>query len=230
MTSVDLTPFGFTPTESAAYGALLASGPSSGYAVARHLAIARANAYQALNGLVTKQAAECTGEDPQIFRAVQPAALLARISRDTAAQLSELERQVDGLEAGGAPDTVWFTGSSEFSTLLQRVAVREPESVIAVMTADLLAQTLPIWRAREANGRPTTVRSVGTPPTDFPLPVQPAADLPGVQDVAGPPVSIVVTERAALVCHDLGDTVSGCWTSQPLLVAVAHAAAAALLR
>ena len=74
MEPVDLTPFGFTPTESAAYGALLAAGPSSGYAVARHLAVARANAYQALNGLVTKQAADCTGEDPQIFRAVQPAA------------------------------------------------------------------------------------------------------------------------------------------------------------
>ncbi len=31
---VDLTPFGFTGTESAVYGALLRSGPATGYAVA----------------------------------------------------------------------------------------------------------------------------------------------------------------------------------------------------
>ena len=227
MTAIDLTPFGFTPTESAAYGALLASGPSSGYAVARHLAIARANAYQALNGLVTKQAAECVGEDPQIFRAVQPAAILARISRDTTAKLSELERQVDTVDSGGAPDTIWFTGDSEFSTLLQRLAVREPEAVTAVMTADLLSQTLPVWRARAANRRPTTVRSLGVPPADFPLPVQPASGSATIGDSASAPVSMVVTEQAALICHEIGGTVAGCWTSQPLLAAVARMAVAA---
>ncbi len=60
MTDIDLTPFGFTPTENLAYGALLDLGPSSGYAVAKELSIARANAYQALNGLVAKGAAVIT--------------------------------------------------------------------------------------------------------------------------------------------------------------------------
>lgn len=228
MEPVDLTPFGFTPTESAAYGALLAAGPSSGYAVARHLAVARANAYQALNGLVTKQAADCTGEDPQIFRAVQPAALLARISRDTATKLSQLERQVDALDAGGAPDTVWFTGAAEFSTLLMRLVVREPEPVVAVLNTDLLSQTMPVWRTRAANERPTTVWSIGEPPVDFPLPVQQATD-PAV-DGAGSSVSVVVTATAAMLCHEVAGDVAGCWTSHPLLLAAAHATASAIGR
>src|ERR687891_554380 len=50
--AVDLTPFGFTPTESLVYTALLRLGPSTGYAVARRARVARANAYAALEGLV----------------------------------------------------------------------------------------------------------------------------------------------------------------------------------
>src|SRR2546421_246980 len=49
--SVDLTPFGFTPTESQVYGALLRLGPSTGYAVAHATRVARANTYGALEGL-----------------------------------------------------------------------------------------------------------------------------------------------------------------------------------
>ncbi len=69
MTDIDLTPFGFTPTENLAYGALLELGPSSGYALAKDLSIARANAYQALNGLVAKGAAIQTDDQPQRYRA-----------------------------------------------------------------------------------------------------------------------------------------------------------------
>ena len=55
--SVDLTPFGFTPTESAVYAVLLTQGPGTGYAIARSAGLARANAYAALEGLVAKGAA-----------------------------------------------------------------------------------------------------------------------------------------------------------------------------
>ena len=72
MMPIDLTPFGFTPTENRAYGALLELGPSSGYALAKALSIARANAYQALNGLVAKGGAIRTHEAPQRYRAERP--------------------------------------------------------------------------------------------------------------------------------------------------------------
>src|SRR5436853_69475 len=44
---IDLTPFGFTATESEAYAALLRLGPSTGYAVAHPTRVARANTYAA---------------------------------------------------------------------------------------------------------------------------------------------------------------------------------------
>ena len=93
MPAIDLTPFGFTPTETLAYDALLDLGPASGYAVAKQLGIARANAYQALNGLVTKGAATLIDDNPQRFRAVRPDALLARISSEEAGKLARLERE-----------------------------------------------------------------------------------------------------------------------------------------
>src|SRR4029077_694037 len=54
---VDLTPFGFTPTESLIYEVLLTGGPGTGYTIARAAGLARANAYSALEGLVAKGAA-----------------------------------------------------------------------------------------------------------------------------------------------------------------------------
>jgi hypothetical protein len=57
MATVDLTPFGFTPTESLAYATLLRLGPTTGYAVAHGARLARANAYAALAGLVVRGAA-----------------------------------------------------------------------------------------------------------------------------------------------------------------------------
>ena len=45
MAKLDLTPFGFTPTESAVYEVLLSAGPGTGYAIARSAGLARANAY-----------------------------------------------------------------------------------------------------------------------------------------------------------------------------------------
>src|SRR5437016_398471 len=65
--SIDLTPFGFTTTESQVYGALLRLGPSTGYAVAHAVRIARANTYGALEGLAGRSAAlrlRVAGETP----------------------------------------------------------------------------------------------------------------------------------------------------------------------
>ena len=40
---IDLTPFGFTPTESRIYQVLLEGGPGTGYAIAQAAGLARAN-------------------------------------------------------------------------------------------------------------------------------------------------------------------------------------------
>src|SRR5947199_9082618 len=80
--TVDLTPFGFTPTESQVYGALLRLGPSTGYALAHATRVARANTYGALEGLASRAAAIRLPGRPARYRAVDPRALVAQLAAE----------------------------------------------------------------------------------------------------------------------------------------------------
>src|ERR671924_212065 len=95
MPRIDLTRFGFTPTESLVYEVLLTGGPRTGYAIAPSAGLARANAYSALEGLVTKGAARVDGGRPKRYRPEAPAALIARISTDHGQALEQLSRELD---------------------------------------------------------------------------------------------------------------------------------------
>ena len=72
MSRLDLTPFGFTPTESLVYEVLLTGGPGTGYSIARSAGLARANAYSALEGLVSKGAAPAPAGRPPRRRGPPP--------------------------------------------------------------------------------------------------------------------------------------------------------------
>ena len=76
MPRIDLTHFGFTPTESLVYEVLLTGGPGTGYAIARTAGLARANAYSALEGLVSKGAARVETGRPKRYLPEAPAALM----------------------------------------------------------------------------------------------------------------------------------------------------------
>jgi len=68
---IDLTPFGFTVStpESQAYSRAAPARPSTGYSVAHATRIARAKAYGALEGLVSRTAAlRLAGVPPAIAR------------------------------------------------------------------------------------------------------------------------------------------------------------------
>ena len=97
-----LEEFGFTPTEAKAYLALLSIGPSTGYAVARELGIARANAYQALESLARRGAAQKSATQPVLFSAAGPAALSATLDRAFRRSLAELENELSSVPIAGA--------------------------------------------------------------------------------------------------------------------------------
>ncbi len=96
-THVPLQSFGFTPTESKVYAALLSLGPATGYAVARVLAVARANVYQALEGLVRRGAATKSSTRPVRFAAVGPTVLVRALARDFQGELRALEDELSRL-------------------------------------------------------------------------------------------------------------------------------------
>src|SRR5688572_32089620 len=101
MARLDLTHFGFTPTESLIYEVLLTGGPGTGYAIARTAGLARANAYSALEGLVSKGAARMEGGRPRRYRPEPPAALVARISTDHGQAMERLSRELESISVPG---------------------------------------------------------------------------------------------------------------------------------
>jgi predicted transcriptional regulator len=227
VSKLDLTPFGFTPTESAAYRQLIEDGPSSGYAVAKRLAIARANAYQALDGLVAKNAADVVTGEPRTYRAIQPQALLAMISRDLAAGLDTLEGQLVSLAEPGAPGTVAFSGDAEFNAVLMRSAIRPPAMVEFLAPSSVFASTVPVWRTRYANGRPTGLWCIGQVPEDFPVPAAITIDPASVRRLGGEPL-VLITPNAALLGRLSGAGPEGHWTSDPVLMLGARGIMAAV--
>ena len=90
------------PPKSLVYEVLLTGGPGTGYAIARAAGLARANAYSALEGLVSKGAARVDGGRPRRYRPEAPAGLIARISNDHGQALERLSRELDA--ALGARD------------------------------------------------------------------------------------------------------------------------------
>ena len=220
----DLTPFGFTPTESLAYVRLLRDGPASGYAVAKRLSIARANAYHALNGLVAKGAAELTGSEPRTYRAVQAQALLAQIARDAATRLDELEVRLGGLQGAGAPAIVSFAGDAEFQALLLRTAVRPTTLVEFLAPAVVLGASLPVWRTRHANGRPTRIWCVGPIPSEFPGDQVTTVDEADARRRLSEQTIVLRAPGVAMLGHLGSAGPEGYWTSDAVLLQAARAA------
>ena len=102
--------FGFAPTEGKVYQSLLSLGPTTGYAVAMELGIARANVYQALESLTRRGAARKSATVPIQYAATGPAALLAELERSFRHDLSDLENDLRSLPIGG-------TGQAELELL-----------------------------------------------------------------------------------------------------------------
>lgn len=221
MTSrIDLTPFGFTPTESIVYAALLGMGMASGYAVGKELNLARANVYQALNGLVTKGAAERTAESPQRFEAVTPATLLAQLSRSHADQLDRLESQLRGERGDGGTGLVAIDSRRSLFELALRTAARSPGTVLVLGDAETLGAMGPIWRKRATDNADTRLWVVCSGVPELPIPNSGALEPARIEDAFGvASVTILVTSDAAIVAKHQQRECEGHWTSHPLLVA-----------
>lgn len=212
----DLSVFGFTPTESHAYRTLLTLGPSSGYAVARELSIARANAYQALDGLVSKGAAVLVSDStPKRYRAVQPMTVFSQIAAAEALKLDQLERDLLEQPSAGAALLVPVTGERAVQEAASRAVVRAAGEVLCLAPAELLQAVAPALRARVAAGRPVRVWSSDVPPDGMPVSVE-AIDAQLLADRFEGPVLLLLAD-GALAAVDRQPW-EGIWSEDPLLV------------
>lgn len=217
--SLDLTPFGFTPTESLVYGTLLRLGPSTGYAVARGARLARANAYGALEGLVTRGAATRTALTvrPARYRPIDPHALMAHLAALQGEALDRLARELRGLARPGDPVTREVSGSRAVANLVLQLVARAERRIEGIVAAELWRPTLPAWR-RAGERAQMDVRVRGELPADAPAWLSSAAS-------DAPAATILVLDESQLVATSgEGEALAGLWTSHPLIVMLARRA------
>ena len=216
--ALDLTPFGFTPTESLVYATLLRLGPSTGYAVARGARLARANAYGALEGLVARGAATRTPPPnrPARYRPTDPQSLLAHLATLQGEALDRLGRQLHDISRPGEPVVREVAGSRAVANLVMQLVARAERGVEGVMTPELWRPTLPAWR-RAAERAQLKVRMRGGMPEDAPSWLEPASDTLDA-------TLLVIDEAHLVITSGDGDAVTGLWTSHPLILVLARRA------
>lgn len=210
-TSIDLTPFGFTPTESLVYAALLKLGPTTGYAVGRATRLARANAYGALEGLVARGAAAKAAGRPVRFRPLDPQALLAHLAAGQGEALDRLSRSLREAAQPAEPATREIAGARAVANLILQLVARAERRVEGVLAADLWRPTLPGWR-RAAARATIDLGIAGAVEATEGLTVRTVApDAPTV---------LVVDDAQVVLAAGAGEAVAALWSSHPLVVAV----------
>ena len=215
---IDLTPFGFTHTESMAYGTLLELGPATGYRVAREMNVARANAYHALEGLVAKGAAGTVGEDPRRYRAVRPDSVFALILERTSGNLDQLESELLAEEPVGEDRVIRLESRRALLDLLTRRLVRESEAARIAGPGDLLASLNQAFRARAAKGFDLEVAVTDGSDPDLPVPHRAASEEWTDTTDAGKPTLVFTSPGFGIAARNAGDEISALASTDPIFV------------
>ena len=220
MSRIDLTHFGFTPTESLVYEVLLTSGPGTGYAIARSAGLARANAYSALEGLVAKGAARVEGGRPRQYRPEAPAGLIARIAHNHGLALDRLSTDLETIAVPSTPTVVEIESGRAVLQLITHDVARASRSVGLLAPPDAFPLLAPALRRPVSAGLPVSLWSTG--PVD--LGFASVELVSGNHGWPGMPIIAVVDDRSAILGFRQGNEVRGHWSTAPAFVAAARLA------
>ncbi len=218
LSAVDLTPFGFTPTESLVYVALLRLGPATGYAVARAARLARANAYAALDGLCSRGAATRASGRPVHYRPADPPALIAQLAALHGEALDRLSRALKDAVLPAEPATRSLEGSRAVGNLVLQLVARAERRVEGVLAAELWRPTLPAWR--RATGRASVeLRLAGAEDQ-----LEDVAGLTVGRAAADSPTILLIDDVQTVAASGTGGDCAGIWSSHPAVTALVRAA------
>lgn len=218
MARIDLTRFGFTPTESLVYEVLLTSGPGTGYAIARAAGLARANAYSALEGLVAKGAARMESGRPRRYRPEAPAGLIARISNNHGLALERLSSELDQIAVPSTPTVVEIESSRAVLQLITHDVARANRSVSLLAPPDAFPLLAPALRRPFSGGVPLSLWSTTAVDIGFGT----VGTIHDDRGWPGMPVITVVDDSSAILAARKGQEVRGHWSTAPSLVAAAR--------
>jgi sugar-specific transcriptional regulator TrmB len=220
MPRLNLTSFGFTPTESLVYEVLLTGGPGTGYAIARAAGLARANAYSALEGLVAKGAARVEGGRPKRYRPEAPAGLIARISNNHGLAIERLSSELEEISVPDTPTVVEIESGRAVLQLITRDVARASQFVMLLAPPDAFPLLAPALRRPVSAGVPVSLWSTGVVDLDF----TPVEVVTQEHRWPGMPIIAVVDERSAVVGARTGNDVHGHWSTAPAFIAAARLA------
>jgi sugar-specific transcriptional regulator TrmB len=220
MSRIDLTPFGFTPTESLVYEVLLTGGPGTGYAIARAAGLARANVYSALEGLVAKGAARVEGGRPKQYRPEDTTALLARISNDQGQALDRLSAALEALAVPTTPTVVEIDSPRAALQLISHDVARATTSVLLLAPPEAYPLLAPALRRPAATGVTMALMSTAPVGLDFAVVDSVGTD----HGWPGSPLLCVTDARSAVLAFRDGNAVRGHWSTAPAFVAAARLA------
>lgn len=211
---LDLTPFGFTSTETRMYSALVTFGPGTGYALAQAAGLARANAYSALEGLVTKGAARVEGARPKRYRPETGAALMARLGDRQAAALDRLEVALGSIGAPEGPALVELETARACWQALGRDIARATDRVWLCAPQDAYAALAPVLRRAAGAISDTVLLATAPVRVDYAdVSEVPAGNWPGS------PILAVVDTRVAVLGRRDGELFEAQWSASPAFVA-----------
>ena len=220
MPRINLTHFGFTPTESLVYEVLLTGGPGTGYAIARSAGLARANAYSALEGLVSKGAARVDSGRPKRYRPETPAALIARISTDHGLALDRLSSDLEAVTVPATPTLVEIESGRAILQLITHDVARATVSVALLVPADAYPLLAPALRRPYSAGLPLVL--CATAPVDLGF-----AEVEVIRSELGwpgMPIISIVDDRSAIMAARTSNDVRGHWSTAAPFVAGARLA------
>ena len=201
------------------YTTLLRIGPTTGYAVALASRLARANAYAALEGLVTRGAATRASPPtrPVRYRPTDPQALLAHLATLQGEALDRLSRALRDSSHPGEPATKEVAGARAVANLILQLVARAGR-VDGVLAAELWRPTLPAWRhASREGGAKVDLRIAGDVPAG-------AESIAQGSVPADAPTVLLFDDAQVVVTAGAGDAVAGVWSSHALIVMLARRA------
>lgn len=213
--TLDLTGFGFTPTESLVYEVLVRRGPGTGYAVARSAGLARANAYSALEGLVQKGAARVDEGRPKRYRPEPPPTLIARIVDRQAKDLDALRVVLDTVTVPPSPTLVELGSPRGLVQLLSHEIARADHRVRLVAPADTYPALIPALRKAGASGVVLELAASGP----VSLPFAEVTVVPEPPGWPGEAILFLVPQRGAVLAARRGDDIEGHWGTDPVFQA-----------
>lgn len=215
--SLDLTPFGFTPTETRMYSTLVSFGPGTGYALAQAAGLARANAYSALEGLVSKGAARVDGGRPKRYRPESGSALLSRLSDRQAAALDRLTDALTSIGAPEGPALIELESARACWQAMGRDLARAGRRAWICAPADAYQLLGPVLRRASSALADTVLLAPGPVTLDYGTVTTVSAN----GDWPGEPIIVVVDDRVAVIARRTGDRFEGHWGTAPAFVAAA---------